>query len=523
MLESDCESEEHGAMEKKNTSPVIRLDQNDNIVIARRSVPAGTFIEEENLTVMTDVPVGHKISSRRIYKGEPVLKYNTVIGYASCDVEPGTHMHDHNIHFDTSSTEYCFCADYKPLEILPAEKQRTFMGYVRENGKVGTRNCICIIACSNCAATVVRKIADHFSEEILAEYPNVDAVIPLITSSGCGLEKTGVPMTILRKLLAGHINNPNMAGAVVCSLGCESNNIDAFMEETGLQTGAMLRRLVIQEEGGSVKALARGIELVGEMLPEADKCSRQPVSVSHLKLAMECGGSDSFSGSSANPALGIAVDMLVKNGGTAVLTEPTELIGSEGALVRRACSEETAQKLIDMMNWWKEYCKGTDSQINGKVTPGNMAGGITNILEKALGSAKKGGSTPINDVIEYAEQISNPGLNVMSSPSYDPVSAAAMFAGGCNLCAFTTGRGSCYGGQHYPTLKIASNTQLFEHQRDDMDLNAGAVIDGDKTLQQVGEEIFEALIAVASGEKTKSELFGMGSDEFVVWWRGVTA
>lgn len=285
----------------------------------------------------------------------------------------------------------------------------------------------------------------------------------------------------------------------------------------------MLGRLVIQEEGGSRKAVARGIAMVEAMLPLAEQCRRQPVSVSHLKIGLECGGSDSFSGSSANPALGRAIDLLIKNGGTAVLTEPTELLGVEGALARRARSPEVAQKLIDVMHWWMDYCKGRDSQINGKVTPGNNAGGITNVLEKALGSAKKGGSSPLNDVVGYAEPVTGPGLIIMNSPSYDPVSAAAMFAGGCNLCAFTTGRGSCYGSQHFPTLKIASNTPLFERQVDDMDLNAGTVIDGDRTLEQMGEEIFEALIAAASGKLTKSELFGMGSDEFIVWWLGTTA
>ncbi|MEM5781436.1 MAG: altronate dehydratase, partial [Lawsonibacter sp.] len=263
--------------------------------------------------------------------------------------------------------------------------------------------------------------------------------------------------------------------------------------------------------------------MVESMLPIANRCRREPVPVSHLKVGLECGGSDSFSGSSANPALGKAMDLLVRQGGTAVLTEPTELLGVEGALVRRAKSPEVAQKLIDVIHWWLDYCKGRDAQIYGKVTPGNNAGGITNVLEKALGSAKKGGSTPLNGVFGYGEPITESGFVIMNAPSYDPVSAAAMFSGGCNLCAFTTGRGSCYGSQHFPTLKIASNTQLFQSMGDDIDLNAGAVIDGDKTLDEMGQEIFDALIAVASGQPTKSELFSMGSDEFVVWWLGITA
>lgn len=510
-------------MKSSRNCPVIRLDPADNIVVARQPIAAGTFIPEEGITVKTDIPIGHKIASRAISCGEPVRKYNTVIGYAARDVDAGIHMHNDTIYFDTVSEEYYFCQDYHPADVLPSEKQRTFLGYVRPDGQVGTRNCIGVIVCSNCAATVARKIAAHFSEEVMAAYPHVDAVVPLITSSGCGLEKSGEPMIFLRRVLGGHIKNPNMAGALVCALGCESNNIDAFFQEAGLTPGPMLGRLVIQEAGGARKAVAQGIAMVEAMLPYAEQCRRQPVPVSHLKVGLECGGSDSFSGISANPALGIAMDRLIQNGGTAVLTEPTELLGAEGALVRRARSPEVAQKLLDVMGWWKEYCKGRDSQINGRVTPGNNAGGITNVLEKALGSAKKGGSTALNDVVDYAAPVTGHGLVIMNSPSYDPVSAAAMFAGGCNLCAFTTGRGSCYGSQHFPTVKISSNTPLFERQEDDIDLNAGTVIDGSQTLEQMGEAIFEALIAVASGQPTKSELFGMGSDEFIVWWFGTTA
>lgn len=310
---------------------------------------------------------------------------------------------------------------------------------------------------------------------------------------------------------------------MICALGCENNNIDALLASMQTETGPMLRRLVIQEEGGSRKTVEKGIRLVEEMLSQADNCRRETVPASYLKVALECGGSDAFSGVSANPALGIAMDLLVRQGGTAILTEPSEFVGFEGALVRRARSPQVAQQVLDMMDWWRSYLKGTDSQINGKVTPGNNAGGITNVLEKALGSTRKAGSTPLNAVIGYALPIQETGFVIMDAPSYDPVSAAAMFAGGANLCAFTTGRGSCYGSRHMPTLKISSNTRRFEIQGDDIDLNAGAVIDGEKTLEQMGLEIFEELLSVASGRPTKSELFGMGSDEFVVWDVGTTA
>ena len=510
-------------MSQTEKSPVIRLDAADNIVVARQPVPAGTWIASEGFAALSDIPLGHKMASRPIAQGEPVLKYNTVIGYAARDVAPGTHMHNDTIRFDTVARDYRFCCDYQPVELIPPDQRRTFLGYLRADGQAGTRNCIAVAVCSNCAATVARKIAAHFTPQVLAAYPNVDAVVPLITTSGCGLEKSGTPMTYLRRILAGHVRNPNMAGALVCALGCESNNIDAFFAESGLTPGPMLGRLVIQEAGGARRAVEAGIAMVEAMLPAANQCRRQPLPISLLKVGLECGGSDSFSGSSANPALGKAMDLLVRQGGTAVLTEPTELLGMESALVRRAKSPQVARQLIDTMNWWLEYCKGSDAQIYGKVTPGNNAGGITNVLEKALGSAKKGGSTPLNAVFGYGEAITESGLVLMNAPSYDPVSAAAMFAGGCNLCAFTTGRGSCYGTLHFPTLKIASNTPLFQRQEEDMDVNAGAVIDGEKDLDQMGREILEALIETASGRPTKSELFGMGGDEFVVWWLGITA
>lgn len=510
-------------MTTEKKSPVIRLDSADNIVVARQPVPAGTYIPDEDFTVQSDIPIGHKIASRAIRQNEPILKYNTVIGYAARDVEAGTHMHNETIYFDSVSKQYEFCRDYHPVNILPPEQCRTFQGYVRLDGQVGTRNFIAVAVCSNCAATVARKIANYFTPEKLKDYPNVDAIVPLITSSGCGLEKTGTPMSYLRRILGGHIKNPNIAGAVVCALGCESNNIDAFFEEAELTPGPLLGRLVIQEVGGSRKAMEQGIAMVEAMLPIANQCQRQPVPISHLKIGMECGGSDSFSGSSANPALGKAMDLLIEQGGTAVLTEITELFGIEGAFVRRAKSPKVAQKLIDLMNWWLDYCKGRDAQINGKVTPGNNAGGLTNILEKALGGAKKGGSTPLNGVFDYGEKITEQGFVIMNAPAYDPMAAAALFAGGCNLCVFTTGRGSCFGAQHFPTLKISSNTPLFQRQEDDMDMNAGVVIDGEKTLEEMGEDIFEAIIEVASGKPTKSELFGMGNDEFVVWWLGITS
>lgn len=506
-------------------SPVIRLDSRDNIVVARVPIPAGTEIPQEGVVTQSDIPLGHKIATCAIKKDEPVRKYDTVIGYATRDVLPGTHMHNETIRFDDSARQngrFDYCADYEPVELLPPEKRRTFLGYVREDGAVGTRNYIAVPVVSNCAATVARKIAAYFTPEVLKAYPNVDGVVPLITTLGCGMEKgTALAMTYLRRVIAGHIRNPNIAGAVVCAVGCENNNIDEFFEKEHLKEGAMLRKLVVQETGAA-RAVELGVQMVLEMLPEANKCVRQEVSAEHLCIGLQCGGSDSFSSASANPSLGKAMDILVKNGGTACLSETTELFSTEAVLVRRAKSKEVGEKLLQCMQWWLDYCKGKDMQINGKVTPGNNAGGLTNILEKALGSVKKGGSTALNAVYGYAEKIQEHGFVIMDAPSYDPVSATAQFAGGCNLCVFTTGRGSCYGSRYFPTIKIASNTQLFNRMPGDMDVNAGEVIDGGKTLEQMGEEILEMILRVASGEQTCSERFGMGDDEYVPWAIGAT-
>lgn len=504
-------------------SPVIRLHPSDNVAVARQAISAGTAIPAWGIAARTDIPPGHKIAVLEIAQGGPVLKGNTVIGRAGEKILPGSHVHTHNLQFSAVEKELHFCTGYQPVEILPEERQRTFQGFLRPDRQAGTRNCIAVVICSNCAATVARKIAAHFTEDVLRAYPQVDAVTPLIHHTGCGLEKSGTPLTLLRRLLAGCIRNPNFAGAVVCALGCETNQIDAFFEETGLVPGRMLRRLVIQEAGGSRKAVRRGIQMVEEMLPAANQAVRQTLPARYLKLGLECGGSDAFSGLSANPALGRAVDRLVEQGGTAVFTEPTELLGMEAALVRRARSPEVAERMVSVMNWWVAYSRGRDSQICGRVAPGNNAGGLSNVLEKALGSAQKSGSTPLNEVVDYAEPVAGPGVVFMNAPSFDPLSSAAMFAGGCNLCAFTTGRGSCYGSLYMPTLKIASNTPLYVRQEDDMDWNAGTVIDGVQSLEEAGQAIFEELLQVASGKKTKSERFGMGSDEFVVWGRGITS
>ncbi len=503
--------------------PVIRLDKEDNVVVARYDIPAGIKIESENIITLKDIPAGHKIATRHIKKGEEIKKYNTIIGYAKEDTEPGEWMHSHNIVFDEVHKDYAYSKDYKPVEIIPENERAKFMGIVREDGRVATRNFIAVAVAGNCAATVARKIANYFTEEKLREYPNVDGVVPFITGLGCGMEMSGEPMDLLRRTISGHVTNPNIAGAIVCALGCERNNIDEMFKQENLVEGKMLRRLVMQEVGGTTKAIKLGIKWVYEMLEEANKVKREPVSVEHLVLALQCGGSDGFSGLSANPALGKAVDKLVKNGGTAILAEISELFGVEHTLTRRAKTPEVGKKLIEHLDWWLEYNKGRDCQINGKVSPGNNAGGLANVLEKSLGGAKKGGSTPINAVYKYAERVTEKGLVIMDTPGYDPMSVTGEFAGGATLCAFTTGRGSCFGATHCPTIKLASNTKMYNNLTDDMDINCGMVIDGEKTLDEMGDIIFNRILEIASGEKSKSELLEIGENEYVPWPIGTMA
>jgi len=510
-------------MNVESRSPVIRLDAADNVVVARVEIPTGTFLAAEGVTTLHDVPLGHKIATHPLMKGEPVLKYNTIIGFAGEDIAPGSWMHSHNVLMDDFQKDYRFSQDYRPAELLPPAERATFQGIRRPDGRVGTRNYIGVFITVNCSATVARRIANYFDAERLADYPNVDGVVPFVHEQGCGMEMTGEPMDLLRRTLAGYIRHPNMAGAVVCALGCERNNLARFFEEQSLATGKTLKTVTMQQAGGTAAAIEEGKALVRDMLAEANQVTREPCSAEHITVGLQCGGSDGFSGLSANPALGKAVDILVRHGGTAILSETSELFGVEHTLTARAKTPEIGRKFVERIEWWLDYNKGRDTQINGRVSPGNNAGGLANIIEKALGGSKKGGSTGINEVYRYAETVREHGLVIMDTPGYDPVSATGQIAGGANLICFTTGRGSCFGSFPAPTVKLATNTPMYQRMTGDMDINCGTVIDGTATLDEMGEVIFRKLLVVASGEKSKSEALGVGEDEFVPWPIGVLA
>ena len=508
-------------IDTQTRNPVIRLDPADNVAVAREDIAAGTEIPSEGIKTNHDIPMGHKVATHAIAKGDPVRKYDTTIGFAGEDIVPGDWLHTHNVLMDDFQKDYRYAQDYVAAELLPPEQRATFMGYPRADGRYGTRNMIGIFITVNCAATVARKISRYFDEERLADYPNVDGVVAFIHEQGCGMEQTGEPLDLLRRTLAGYIRHPNTAGALVCSLGCERNNLSKFMEAESLATGKMLRTVTMQQIGGTMNAVEEGKAVIREMLEEANKIERETASAEHIMIGLQCGGSDGFSGMSANPALGKTVDILVRNGGTAILSETSELYGIEHTLTSRAKSETVGRQFIDRINWWLEYNKGRDTQINGTVSPGNQAGGLANVIEKSLGGSKKGGSTGINAVYEYAYPVTEKGLVLMDTPGFDPVSATGQIAGGANMICFTTGRGSCFGSYPSPTIKLASNSTMYTRMHGDMDINCGKVIDGEKTLDEMGEEIFEKILAVASGELSKSELLGVGEEEFAPWQIGV--
>jgi len=511
---------------KRMIGPVIRLHPNDNVVVARLDVPLGltfeTDIPGERITSRAQVMAGYKIATKKIAKGEPILKYNVTIGFAHVDIEPGAMVHSHNTEFKEFHRDYAHSTEFKPVDMLPESERATFQGYVRSNGTVGTRNFIGILSTVNCSATVVNKIAEWFTPERLKDYPNVDGVVAFSHSIGCGMEMSGEPMQLLRRTMAGYIRHPNLAAAMVIGLGCERNQLKGLLEKEELATSPHLHTFIMQESGGTRQTIAAGIEAVKAMLPEANKASRSTVSASHLCVGLQCGGSDGFSSITANPALGAAVDILARHGGTGILSETPEIYGVEHTLTRRAASVEIGQKLIERIRWWKdEYSVGRDVQINGVVSPGNQIGGLANIFEKSLGSSMKGGTGPLMAVYKYAEPVKTHGFVFMDTPGYDPVSATGQIAGGANLIAFTTGRGSMFGSKPAPCLKLATNSPMYHRLTEDMDINCGEILDGTASVQEMGQRIFELFLRTASGEPTKSEELGLGDYEFVPWQIGI--
>ena len=504
-------------------TPFIRLHPSDDVLIARSQLVGGTTVE--SISVKGLIPAGHKVATRALAAGEPVRRYNQIIGFASKQIAAGEHVHTHNLWMGEAkgdfARDYAIGADVKPQ---PQRREATFQGYRRSDGRVATRNYIGVLSSVNCSATAARAIADRFSRqnhpEALAEFPNVDGVVALTHGSGCGMDTDGLGLQVLQRTLAGYATHANFCAVLVVGLGCESNQINAWLATSSLRQGETLQVFNIQDSGGTRKTVDKGVALIRAMLPSANQSLREPCSAEHITIGLQCGGSDGYSGISANPALGAAVDLLVAHGGTAILSETPEIYGAEHLLTRRAVRPEIAHKLIERIKWWENYTAINNGEMNNNPSPGNKAGGLTTILEKSLGAVAKGGTSNLQAVYEYAEAVTAKGFVYMDTPGYDPVSATGQVAGGANMICFTTGRGSAYGCAPSPSLKLATNTRLWQRQEDDMDINCGEIVDGAASVADMGQRIFDLVLATASGQQSKSERHGYGQNEFVPWQLG---
>ena len=501
-----------------SVSSFIRLDASDNVITATRNLEAGESAEQ--VSTQQIIPRNHKFASRDIEKGEAIRKYAQIIGYACVDIAAGEHVHTHNVEFRNTDVDYEFATDLRP--VAPAQTKDTFMGYRRESGKVGTRNYIGILTSVNCSATAARMIASAFGPEELADYPNVDGVVAFVHGTGCGMAGQGEGFEALQRVMWGYARNPNHGGVILVGLGCEMNQIDWLLEAYGIKQGPLFKAMNIQDTNGLAKTVEQGIAMVREMLPEVNRTKREEVPASELMVALQCGGSDALSGNTANAALGYAADLLVAQGGTAVLAETPEIYGAEHLLTRRAVDEKVGSALVERIRWWEDYTARNKGSMDNNPSPGNKKGGLTTILEKSLGAAAKGGTTSLTGVYKYAEPVTSRGFVFMDSPGYDPASVTGQIASGCNLVTFTTGRGSAFGSKPSPCVKIATNTQMYQTLITDMDINAGEILSEGKSVEEKGREIYQMLLDVASGKQSKSEAQGLGDYEFVPWQIGAT-
>jgi altronate hydrolase len=506
-------------------SGTLRLHPDDDVVIANRRLAAGTLVETDAgpVALAADIAAGHKIATRARAIGQSVRRYGQVIGVATVAIAPGDHVHQHNLAAGELDAHFEVATEGGPTRYYPRDEIRTFDGYLRASGQVGTRNYILIVPTVNCSATVVRMVANRF-RDISREHPSIDGVVAITHKSGCGLVAQGEDHRILQRVIAGYANHPNVGAAVMVSLGCEVNQPEPIVQLTLAgrpAPGDRLPVVTIQREGGTRKAVEAAVAEIAQLIPRVAAAQRTPRPASDLIVATNCGGSDSYSGITANPALGWAMDEIIRSGGTALLAETTEIHGAEQLLVRRARNEAVARKLLDRIAWWETYLARHDARMDHNPSPGNVVGGITTVYEKALGGVAKAGTTQLVDVIDYAERVREKGLVFMDTPGYDPVSVTGLVAGGANVVCFTTGRGSVFGCKPTPSIKLATSSALYRHMTDDMDLNCGTILEG-ASIPEVGREILDEIFAVASGKRTKSELLELGDEEFVPWQPGPT-
>jgi altronate hydrolase/galactarate dehydratase len=500
------------------TAQALRLHPSDNVAIALAELPRGTPLPEIGGATLGQVPRGHKLALVPLAPGDRVIRYGQVIGVATQAIAPGEHVHSHNLGMGAHDADPAFGTDLRPL---PAVAPATFMGYRRPDGQVGTRNYLGVLTSVNCSGSVARFIAEACArEDWLRDNPGIDGVVPIVHGSGCGMSAQGEGYETLFRTIQGWGRNPNFAGILLVGLGCEVMQVPALVGRGRMRGDGLFRHMTIQETGGTRRTVAAGVAILREMAEAAAACARERVPAAGLVVGLQCGGSDGYSGITANPALGAASDLLVAQGGTTILSETPEIYGAEHLLTRRAVSPEVGQKLLDRLRWWEDYTARWGGEMDNNPSPGNKRGGLTTILEKSLGAVAKGGTAPLVQVYRYAERVTTRGFVYMDSPGYDPASVTGQIASGANLIAFTTGRGSVSGYKPVPCIKLATNSEMFARMAEDMDVDCGDVVTRGTPVEEKGREIFELFLRVASGERTKSEALGFGGVEFVPWQMG---
>ena len=496
---------------------IIRLHASDNVVIALSDLRAGATPAGLDVALPGPVPRGHKIATAPIARGETVIRYGQIIGQATEAIPAGAHIHSHNLGMGPHSSDYAIGTESRPL---PALEPRSFMGYHRPDGTVGTRNYLGILTSVNCSGSVARFIAEAAEKDpTLANMPNIDGFVPIVHNTGCGMSGVNEGYDTLMRTLKGYARNPNFGGILLVGLGCEVMQVPDLVGQGRLRPDGNFRYMTIQGTGGTRATIEAGLKVLREMAEVASRTARAPAPVSKLMIGLQCGGSDGYSGITANPALGHASDLLVRMGGTTILSETPEIYGAEHLLTRRAVNAAVGEKLLDRIRWWEEYTAQNGGEMDNNPSPGNKKGGLTTILEKSLGAVAKGGTAPLSGVYKFAEPITTPGLNYMDSPGYDPCSVTGQIASGATMIIFTTGRGSVSGYKPSPCIKLATNTEMYARMAEDMDINCGDILDG-VSIQAKGAEILEKIIATASGAKTFSEELGFGGAEFVPWQIG---
>ncbi len=497
----------------------IRLHPSDNVIVALADLAAGTELGDHGITLRMPIPRGHKISVVPIATGQQVIRYGQIIGVATVPILPGEQVHTHNLGMGAHSQDYAYSTDIRPLPVVG--ERRSFMGYHRADGQVGTRNYLGILTSVNCSGSVARFIAEACEKDTwLDAFPNVDGVVPIVHGTGCGMSGKDEGYDTLFRTLQGYARNPNFGGILLVGLGCEVMQIPDLVGQGRMRGDGNFKYMTIQQTGGTRRTIEKGVAMLKEMAVVANAVSRQPAGLEHLMVGMQCGGSDGYSGITANPALGVASDLLVAHGGTTILSETPEIYGAEHLLTRRAVTPEVGAKIVERIRWWEDYTGRWGGEMDNNPSPGNKKGGLTTILEKSLGAVAKGGTAPLTQVYKFAEPVTERGFIYMDSPGYDPASVTGQIASGANLIAFTTGRGSVSGYKPTPCIKLATNSEMYGRMSEDMDINCGDIITDGVTLEAKGQEIFDLFIRVASGEKTRSEALGFGGAEFVPWAMG---